>query len=84
MIQCASILCGMESGIFMKHWRNLESNTRFLGGDPLELGRFLKCIPAIVHRDLTTGCFSMGGNFDFWKGQILTILLVNLGGGIGA
>ena len=45
--------------------RNLESYTRFLGGDPSELGSFLKCIPAIVHRDLTTGCFSMGGNFDF-------------------
>jgi len=31
-----------------------------------------KCIPAIVHRDLTTGRSPMDGKLDFSKGQIPT------------
>ena len=38
----------------------------------IRLGSFLKCITAIVHRDLTTGCSPMSGEFDFVKGQIPT------------
>ena len=33
---------------------------------------FLKCFPAIVHGDLTTGRSPMGGEFDFSKSQIPT------------
>jgi len=45
-----------------------DFNWQFLTCGLYELGSFLKCIPAIVHRDLTTASSPMDGEFDFSKG----------------